>query len=661
MVRMPAWFCALLHLTLSVCGASGATVQPVFTNDTAANNLSFNDTFGHTVVLGTYNSSTGVWTASISAGVTLNANAIVLGGGAGIAPSTPVGLGTTTQVLHGNAAGAPSWTGITNADMATVFASPPALGSTAPAALFGSALEIGIPGGSTLDGGGSVDNAAVLQAALTAAASGGFIQLPCGKFKVSSANLTVTVASGKTLIFQGSGHECTKIFFSGASSGQGLAFTEADLSASAIVRGMSFTTDQTSGTNLALQIINTGTNANPAGSMNNIIDDVIIRGDDWSNGGNADYFSTGIYINNTNTVSFNNVSIWGVAAFNLGTGVLLTGKPGATSYAVVANFGNFIADDLNVGIDYTSYFQGVTVTNSNFTGDQYGIFVPVGALGTIDQLSVSNTQFADFKSGIQENTTLGDTSVSNSFFNIPPGTGSHGIDLLSTRATIAGNSFYGAAQATSVGINVAATCVACVITGNSIRSFVTGISAASGATGLVTGNMFDANTNAFGGTFTSAFQVYNNSGDATFVNTSPNGVTNGIAAAAGHIGEVIDSTIPLGSAVAMSNGVARNITSIALTAGDWDCRGGVGFSANAGTTFTQAAGSISSTTGTLTGNPFTEFFIAATLTTASFYFGTIPSFQVNISAPQTEYLVGSANFGVSTMLGYGEIQCRRMR
>jgi hypothetical protein len=39
----------------------------------------------------------------------LGANQLVLGGGAGAAPSTPVSLGTTTTVLHGNAAGAPSF------------------------------------------------------------------------------------------------------------------------------------------------------------------------------------------------------------------------------------------------------------------------------------------------------------------------------------------------------------------------------------------------------------------------------------------------------------------------------------------------------------------------------------------------------------------------
>jgi len=46
---------------------------------------------------------------TLASSAALTANALVLGGGAGATPSTPVGLGTTTTVLHGNAAGAPSF------------------------------------------------------------------------------------------------------------------------------------------------------------------------------------------------------------------------------------------------------------------------------------------------------------------------------------------------------------------------------------------------------------------------------------------------------------------------------------------------------------------------------------------------------------------------
>jgi len=47
----------------------------------------------------------------------LTASAIMLGGGAGVAPSTLGSLGTTTTVLHGNAAGAPTFAAVVSADM----------------------------------------------------------------------------------------------------------------------------------------------------------------------------------------------------------------------------------------------------------------------------------------------------------------------------------------------------------------------------------------------------------------------------------------------------------------------------------------------------------------------------------------------------------------
>lgn len=48
-------------------------------------------------------------TTTIASSALLTANALVLGGGAGAAPSTLIALGTTTTVLHGNAAGVPSF------------------------------------------------------------------------------------------------------------------------------------------------------------------------------------------------------------------------------------------------------------------------------------------------------------------------------------------------------------------------------------------------------------------------------------------------------------------------------------------------------------------------------------------------------------------------
>lgn len=47
----------------------------------------------------------------------LTANAIILGGGAGVCPSPMASLGTTTTVLHGNAGGAPTFAAVASTDL----------------------------------------------------------------------------------------------------------------------------------------------------------------------------------------------------------------------------------------------------------------------------------------------------------------------------------------------------------------------------------------------------------------------------------------------------------------------------------------------------------------------------------------------------------------
>lgn len=51
-------------------------------------------------------------TSSMASSAALAASRIVFGGGAGVAPATGLALGTTTQVLHGNAAGLPTWAAV---------------------------------------------------------------------------------------------------------------------------------------------------------------------------------------------------------------------------------------------------------------------------------------------------------------------------------------------------------------------------------------------------------------------------------------------------------------------------------------------------------------------------------------------------------------------
>src|SRR5579863_4104971 len=83
----------------------------------------------------------------------------------------------------------------------------------------------------------------------------------------------------------------------------------------------------------------------------------------------------------------------------------------------------------------------------------------------------------------------------------------------------------------------------------------------------------------------------------------PNGAILGTsgtaAAAAGSVGEIIRSTIPSGSAVALTTATPANVTSVALTPGDWDVWGVVDFNPAGTTSITQLISSMSLTTATL--------------------------------------------------------------
>ncbi|HEY6019562.1 MAG TPA: hypothetical protein VIY48_06565, partial [Candidatus Paceibacterota bacterium] len=70
-------------------------------------------------------------------------------------------------------------------------------------------------------------------------------------------------------------------------------------------------------------------------------------------------------------------------------------------------------------------------------------------------------------------------------------------------------------------------------------------------------------------------------------------------AIAGDVGELITSTVASASGVSLTSTTAANVTSISLTAGDWDVDGTVDFNLAASTSVTVLSASISLTTGTL--------------------------------------------------------------
>jgi hypothetical protein len=141
------------------------------------------------------------------------------------------------------------------------------------------------------------------------------------------------------------------------------------------------------------------------------------------------------------------------------------------------------------------------------------------------------------------------------------------------------------------------------------------------------------------------------------------GVTSGACAAAGKIGECVNSNVPQGSAISLTNNTAANVTSVPLTAGNWLCYGNVAF-LPAGTTVTsQELGWISTTSAAVPTptNSGSEVGLTNLSSTAGGNANILPvgMLMVNITTTTTVYLSAYASFTTSTNVAYGYINCIR--
>jgi hypothetical protein len=183
------------------------------------------------------------------------------------------------------------------------------------------------------------------------------------------------------------------------------------------------------------------------------------------------------------------------------------------------------------------------------------------------------------------------------------------------------------------------------------------------ASGAVTGAGFTArfaspgpigNTAASTGAFTTL------SSTGTFTPDQLNGIvgtTTNNNANAGSVGEHVSNTT---TGTSLTSATPANITSVSLTAGDWDVSGVVQYNP-AGTTtvngLTQGVNTVSATLGGL--GTFTQTNTAFTTGTAQRQ--SAPVIRVSLASTTTVFLVAQASFGVSTMTCDGFIRARRVR
>jgi Pectate lyase superfamily protein len=143
--------------------------------------------------------------------------------------------------------------------------------------------------------------------------------------------------------------------------------------------------------------------------------------------------------------------------------------------------------------------------------------------------------------------------------------------------------------------------------------------------------------------------------------TGLSGTIAGGNAISGIVGEYIFSSIQGGSAVSVTTGVAANITSISLPAGDWEVYGTIGTSVAASTVCSDIAGAISTTSATFAGGNFAQVQLPISTGAGAGVQTPVGNMRLNLTTTTTVFLVGLTSFATSTCKMFGYIAARRAR
>lgn len=134
------------------------------------------------------------------------------------------------------------------------------------------------------------------------------------------------------------------------------------------------------------------------------------------------------------------------------------------------------------------------------------------------------------------------------------------------------------------------------------------------------------------------------------------GTSTNDSAASGFVGEVGTANT---SGVSLVDNVAKTVTSVNLSAGDWDITGSMQFTI--GGTCSGIAVGVSSTNNTLPSAPLYSVVGMATGTVGSNSALVAPMQRFSLAGATTIYLVGYSNFTTSTVSANGTIYARRVR
>ena len=328
-------------------------------------------------------------------------------------------------------------------------------------------------------GNGIFDDTSAILAAMNLSINLGPVYFPCGNYKITSP-ITINLAAGASISVTGAGADCVLLNFTNNS---GIIVNYGNQFSSTHWRGFAIGAGQAGG-GAAITLAQAVASTNPASGATSDFSAVTVRGSDGY--GVTDYWGTGFSVQNVSNVNWYGVSVTGpnpgvsFCGSSCGVGIILAGVPASTAYGVAYNVASSAFNFNTYGIEYGSYVQGLTVNQTNFTGDKSGIYVPAGDTGILSLLSVANSQFASGANNIDIEALMIGPIITGNFFQIA--TSSAGVFAISQWGTFSGNTFFiagGASSTTGIALT-GPSGTQNTITGNVFNDLTTGWSTTSG-------------------------------------------------------------------------------------------------------------------------------------------------------------------------------------